>query len=55
MWGKAQLLGDKALSWVMLFDIIVRHEISTYRFTTQYSRHRLHVDQIIIRLELTKV
>ena len=37
----------------MLF--IVSYKISAYRFTTQYSRHRLQVDQVIIRLELTEV
>ena len=37
----------------MLF--IVSSKIGAYRFTTQYSRHRLKVDQVIIRLELTEV
>ena len=45
---------EPALSWVM-FDIIVSCKISAYRFTTQYSRHILQVDQIIIWLELTEV
>ena len=46
---------EPALSWVMLFDIIVSYEISAYRFTIQYSHHRLQVDQIIMRLDLTEV